>query len=176
MIKIETMNDFKYISNFASNEKKDLIVYILSKVNLEEDKYDKSIYLFDGKNHRFLANETNYNFLDNDNIYFFTKRNKKEKDNENLTCIYKLNLRESGEAQKLFEFDFDVNSIHKINEDLYILSYSYPLDYPNYYQLSKEEKEKIVKEEKEKSFRQVIDEIPFYNDGGTFIIRKEMQY
>lgn len=172
MLKIETMNDFKYISNFSSNEKNDLIVYLLSKVNIENDSYDKSLYLFDGNEHRFLANETNYSFLDNDNIYFFTKRNEKEKKDENLTCIYKLNLRKSGESEKLFEFDFDVNSIYKINDDLYFLSYTYPLDYPQYFSLSKEEKEKILKEQKDKSFRQIIDEIPFYNDGGTFINKK----
>lgn len=79
MLKIETMNDFNYICNFDNNESKDLIVYTLAKVDIKNDKYKKSIYSFDGKEHNFLANESNYDFLDNDNIYFITKRTEEEK-------------------------------------------------------------------------------------------------
>ncbi len=168
-LNIDTMNDFKYIWNLKSNKDKSILTYILTKPNLAKNRYDSCIYMFDGKEHRKLTNEGNYEFLDNSNIYFFSKRTDEDKENENGSVIYKLNIEKSGEAEKFLEFDFSVNKIYKIHDDLYILSSEYSLDNPEFHSLSKEEKSKYIKETKDKSFRRIIDEIPFWNDGSTYI-------
>ncbi|CAM3190913.1 S9 family peptidase [Streptobacillus felis] len=169
---ILTMNEFKYLSNIKSNKSEDKFLYILSKPNLDKNSYDKEIYMYDGKEHTFLAKEGNFDFLEDNLIYFIAKRDEEEKKDEINTNIYSLRLDKAGEAKKLFSFDFPVNSIYKISEDLYLLSVTYSLYNPEYYKLPKEEKEKYLKELKEKNFRQIVDEIPFWNDNGTYIDKK----
>lgn len=166
---ILTMNEFKYLSNIKSNKSQDKFLYILSKPNLDKNNYDKEIYMYDGNEHTFLAKEENFDFLEDNLIYFIAKRNEEEKKEEVSTNIYTLRLDKAGEAKKLFSFDFPVNSIEKITDDLYILSVGYSLYNPEFYKLPKEEKEKYLKEVKDKNFRQVVDEIPFWHDNGTYI-------
>lgn len=143
-INIDTMNQFKYISNLSSNESKTCFSYIIKSPNLEKNCYETSIYLHKDNKNICLIENKDYNFHCwlNEKTFLLSKSEK------NKTIFYSLTLGE-GEPKKFFSVDLEVNSIKKINDNTFILSSTIDL-------------------KKDDDFSIEINQIPFWNNGGSY--------
>lgn len=143
-INIDLMNEFKYISNLSSNKNNTLFSYVVKSVNLENNKYDTSIYLHkDGENICLIENKDfTFHFWLDEKSFLLSKY---EKDK---TTFFKLTLNE-GEAKKYFEIPYPIGSIKKINENLYAISCEIAL-------------------KKDEDFSVEIAQIPFWNNGQSY--------
>lgn len=177
-IEIEDFYRFAFLSglNYAPSGEK--AVFVKSWMNKEENKYESDLYLFkDNKSLPLTSDkETSLYIFDNEEtILFVSYRDSKDKERiknkEEFTPFYRLSLS-GGEAIKAFEVPYLVSSIKKIGEGQYIFSSSLDLNSPSFYRMNQEDKEKIIKKRKEEEDYEVLDETPFWVNGGTVINKK----
>lgn len=143
-INIDLMNEFKYISNLSSNKNNTLFSYVVKSVNLENNKYNTSIYLHkDGENICLIENKDFIFHFWLDEKSFLLSKYEKDKTN-----FFKLTLNE-GEAKKYFEIPYPIGNIKKINENLYAISCEVTL-------------------KKDEDFSVEIAQIPFWNNGQSY--------
>lgn len=143
--------EFKYVNNPNISEDGRNIVYGITGVDLEENKYITNfhVYNIENKNSYQLTNsptDSNFIFLKNNKILFSSSRDKKK----NVTRFYEISLS-GGEALFSFEVDKAVKKILRINDNKFIL-------------LASEFEDK----EEDKSYNE-IEDLPFWFNGRGFI-------
>lgn len=181
-IKLESLYEYKFISNLDYIKEKDKLAFVVSQANEEENKYFSNIFIMDkdGSNLKQMTFDdkvSSFSLIDGD-LVFKANRTKKEEDFSKKgfeECnFYKLSL-DGGEAEKLFQIPMAVGKIKKYKEDSYIF-----IGYPNPKKPSLLEINKLEKEEKDKALAQAEKEIekekgyerlshlPFWVNGGGF--------
>ena len=108
---------------------------------------------------------------DDDTILFPAIRTasdqKRKEAKEIFTTYYRISTK-GGEATKAFEVPLAVKDIKKASDGLYIIAANVNVSFPDYHTMSKEEKEQAHKAIIEDADYEVIDEIPFWANGGSF--------
>ena len=168
-MKPETFTSFTYLSSLSANPSFTRLAYVKSQVNLEDDKYDHVIMMMDQAGHQqmtYLKKESNVSWKDDDTLVFHAKRD--ESLGPLFTTIYALSLK-GGEAFETLRVPFPFSSYTFLKDGSCIGLGLYHVDHPQFHTYSKKQREKLEKEMKNLDFMQVIKEVPFYTNGGSFI-------
>ncbi len=171
-MKAMTLNNFinyHYLSNIQANPSHTMAGFVVKKANLANNNYDSTIHLTDGKRVRQLTalnKESSYIWLNDEDILFHASRQQENKD-EAMSSFYRINIH-GGEAQFAFTLPFTVTSLDLVDENTLLVKATIDLNHPNFYKLSEEKRKVILKEAKEQAYQTIIDEIPFWRNGGSY--------
>lgn len=173
-LKLDDFTKYKFLSGVRLSPTGKNTAFVLHQVDVDENKYLSNIYLYDEENKSqvkltSLDEERSFIWKDDNTILFPGTRNKKDKErkekNEEFTTYYEINIH-GGEADKSFEVPLNVSSIEFLDEDNLLLTASFDLNRPNLEGLAHSEKENAIKKMEENKDYEVIDEIPFWFNGG----------
>lgn len=179
-IKIDDFIKYKFLSGIKHSPDGKYACYVVHAADFEENKYRSNLWLLNvesEKSYQLTAFDSEKSFLwiDNENIIFPDIRDLKDKEKkdsgEEFTQYYKINIH-GGEAVKFLRIPANVNSIKMIDKDTYILTAVYNSNLKDLNSLSEEEKAKELKARKEEKDYEVMEEIPFWSNGGGFTNRK----
>jgi len=168
-IKIDDFQNYRCPSNVQFSPNGKLIAFNVTSVNKKEDRYQNDVYLLQGDKLKQLTNSIDAHllFFENDEKLIIRRSTKETKKGE--TDIYYLDLN-GGEAQPYFTLPFGVNRLIDLGDHKYAAVGIIDSENPDIYKLSSEERIKLI-EEKEKLNKeyQVVDEVPYWFNGGGFI-------
>lgn len=159
-IQLEDFLNYNYLSNL--NVSKDgKLAFIMSKANKKEDKYDRNLFLYDGKVRQLTQDNkvNNYLFINDSKILY-------ETDNKDGYITFNYLDIDSGIIKEAFKLPLFSASIKLIdNKHITIIS-SISKENPDLYK----DKDYInkVKTLKHDNY-EVLDENPFWFNGGGFI-------
>lgn len=179
-IKIDDFTRYKFLSGIKHSPDGNNLCFVLHQTDFEENKYLSNLWVLNVEKEKYYQltafdNEKSFLWLDNENIIFPDIRDLKDKEKkdggEEFTQYYKINIH-GGEATKFLRIPANVNSIKMIDKDTYILTAQYNLNYKELNLLNEEEKAKELKARKEEKDYEVMEEIPFWSNGGGFTNRK----
>lgn len=180
-IQLEDFTKYNFLSSLNFSPKGDTACFVVSNCNLEDNTYDSNLWLYDltlNKYHQLTAfnKERSYIWLqDNETILFQGVRDSKDKkkleDGDEFTQFYKLNIR-GGEAVKAFKIPMLVETIVEVDEDTFLFTGIHKVGRKSLIGLSDAEKVEELKSRKEEKDYEVLDEIPFWSNGGGFTNKK----
>jgi len=160
--------EYTFLSDLNYNPGKTKAVFVKSNIDTTTNGYLQHLWLYDhGVVNQLTAGakEANYCWEDDDNLLFSAER---EKENDELsTTFYRLNIN-GGEALKAFTLPLQVSSI-KALADHYLVEAHININYSDYYQMSDEEKAKVKINLKDNEDYQIMDEYPYFFNGGGYI-------
>lgn len=180
-IQLEDFTKYNFLSSLNYSPKGDTACFVVSNCNLEDNTYDSNLWIYDltlNKYHQLTAfnKERSYIWLqDNETILFQGVRDSKDKkkleDGDEFTQFYKLNIR-GGEAVKAFKIPMLVDTIVEVDEDTFLFTGIHKVGGKSSIGLSDAEKAEELKCRKEEKDYEVLDEIPFWSNGGGFTNKK----
>lgn len=160
MTKINDLFDYEFLSEILVSDDGNKITYKKTKANLDDNKYDKDIYIYD-KN---LGDSYRLTDKKNASVYAFDKNNNliyKYDSDDSYDYFYKANGYGIGELA--FKIDKDVSFLKRIKNDTYLIKASD----------KKSEEEK--KNDKEESFYKELTSLPFWFNGAGYL-KDDTQY
>jgi dipeptidyl aminopeptidase/acylaminoacyl peptidase len=180
-IQLEDFVKYNFLSSLNFSPKGDNACFVVSNCNLEDNTYDSNLWLYDltlNKYHQLTAFNKERSFIwlqDNETILFQGVRNSKDKkkleDGDEFTQFYKLNIH-GGEAVKAFKIPMVVETIIEVDKDTFLFTGMHRVGGKNLIGLSDAEKAEELKSRKEDKDYEVLDEIPFWSNGGGFTNKK----
>jgi dipeptidyl aminopeptidase/acylaminoacyl peptidase len=179
-IKIDDFMRYKFLSGIKHSPDGKYACFVLHETDLEEYKYLSNLWLYNFEKETYFKltafdSERSFLWLDNENILFSDIRAAKDKEKkeagEEFTQYYKINIH-GGEAVKSIRVPRNVNSIKAMAVDTFLLTSDFYSNKKELNSLSEEEKSKELKERKEEKDYEVLEEIPFWSNGGGFTNRK----
>ena len=177
-LQLKDFLNYRFLSQpkFAPDGKRAALV--VANAVEEENCYEHRLWLWDGqalKQLTDLGKESQYIWEDDTHILFPAVRSKKEQKRaeakEQFTSYYRLDVN-GGEALPAFTLPFAARSIQKIEGSLYAVAGGIDANYPDYYKMTAEEREKVAKAYADEADYEVLDEIPFWHNGGTYSNKK----
>lgn len=168
-IGIDFFKEVSFVSQLKA--KGDYLSYVISKAEVEQNDYSSSIHLYNlkEKSHRKLTTgkrDGSYLWLNENEIIFRGKRDQvKSKIQE--TIFYKINIM-GGEAEKNLSLPYQVlkSEFLENGDILFTASFVEALD--KIKDLDGHEKDDYIKALTEDDDYEVIEEIPFWSNGGTY--------
>jgi dipeptidyl aminopeptidase/acylaminoacyl peptidase len=179
-VKIDDFAKFKFLSGVKHSPDGKHACFIIHQANLEENKYNSNLWIFDVKEESYYqltaaSSERSFLWMDNENILFADIRDAKDREKrdegEEFTQYYKININ-GGEAVKLFKIPRIVNSLKMVDKDSFLFTSDYNANQRELNSLDEEGKTKELKERKEEKDYEVLEEIPFWSNGGGFTNKK----
>lgn len=177
-IKLEDFLGFNFISDVAYAPDGKAAAFVVTYPVEEENNYEGHIYVVeDDKVRRLtgLGKERSFIWEDNTHILFKANRTEKEqkriKDKEAFTSYYRIDIH-GGEAQHAFTIEAGVSLVKIITDQLYIVRGEIDVDYPDIYKMTEEERKELKKHYEEEADYQVVDETPYWTNGGTYTNKK----
>lgn len=173
-IGIRDFLDYKYLSDvqYAPDGKR--AAFVVSNCNEDENCYESRLWLYDGTFRQLtdLGKEARYFWEDENTILFPAVRSAEEKKRaekkEQFTSIYRLDLR-GGEAIQAFTLPFSADCIKKLPNGSYVAVGSIDANAPDYYAMSREDREKVEKGYADDKDYEVFDELPYWMNGGGIV-------
>jgi len=167
-ISIDLFSQISYLSNLKHQG--NYLSYVVSEANMKDNNYQSSLYLYDlfKKESRRLTtgkHDRSYMWLNEEEILFRGKR-ETPKDKISETIFYKINVH-GGEAEEHLRLPYMISKALLLEDKLYfIASYNEVLDKVR--TLKGLEQSKYIETIKEYDDYDVITEIPFWSNGGTY--------
>ncbi len=167
-IAIDLFSEVKYLSNLKHQG--NYLSYIMSTANVDKNHYESSIYLYDlfKKSERKLTagkHDRAHMWLNDEEIIFQSKR-ETPKEKVQKSIFYKINIH-GGEAEEFLTLPYKVGKTVLMNNKLYFLApFNEALD--KIKDLKEHEQEDYIKTLNEEDDYDVITEIPFWSNGGTY--------
>lgn len=181
MIKVEDLRNFTFLSNPQTNPSRTLAAFVVSNSDYEQNKYINKLYTFDGRALKPLTeagNENDFLFEDEKNILFKTPAKNRytaqtePESKRPLTHYYRINI-DGGEAAYAFSIPLDVEKLWPLNNNgKFLVLASYDLNYPDLWQKTPAEQEKICRQNEETAFCRQIHEIPFQANGTGYLYNR----
>lgn len=168
-IKITDWQQYKMIGKMISNPSSSALAYVLSDTNYDKDKYNHNIWVYQDHRHFQLTafdEESNYVWIDDETILFTSSR-KKDKDKKHESDCYTISIL-GGEAKKVFSIPLQLSSIKVINPNELLIVATDDARYPDAYKATEADRKKMVEELKAEEYVTILEQIPFYSNGGTF--------
>ncbi len=173
-VKINDFLHYRFLSNvrYAPDGKR--AAFVVSNCNEEENGYESRLWLYDGTLRQLtdLGKEARYIWEDSDTILFPSVRSAAEKkradQKEQFTSYYRLSLS-GGEALHDFTLPLVASWIKKLPNGAYAVLGSIDANEPDYYCMSKEDREKVQKQYADDADYDVFDELPYWINGGGII-------
>jgi dipeptidyl aminopeptidase/acylaminoacyl peptidase len=168
-IKSTDWQQFKMIGKINANPSQSALAYVVSNTDYIKDKYNHNIWVYQDHRHFQLTTfdkESNFVWLDDETILFTStrKKDKKKKQETDCYCISIL----GGEASKVCTLPLSLSSMKVINANELLILAEGDARYADAYKASKEDRKKMVEDLKEQEYVTILNQIPFYSNGGTF--------
>lgn len=174
-VELRDFTNFRFLSNLRLTADGARAAFVVQESDLEQNAYKADLWLWEPAGIRRLTSSgdvRSFCWLDADTLLFPSRRSKKEdKPGEPSTDFYSLSIH-GGEAVKAFTVPFSAGGVKPLNDGRFILSGEYDHACPDFSALSGEEKSKALEEYKENQDYTVLDEIPFWSNGGGFVNKK----
>lgn len=167
---------YKFLSNLNESPEETTLSFVVTSSNQEDNCYNSNIWTYQPATNTYTQltaqeKESSHLWDTKDTILFAATRSssdvKRKEAKEIFTTYYRISTK-GGEATKAFEVPLAVHDLKKASDGLYIIAGTVHVNFPDYHTLSKEEKEAIHKSMNEDADYEVIDEIPFWTNGGSF--------
>ena len=179
-LNIDDFKNYKFLSGLDHSPDGTHLAFSLHEVDMEENRYLSNLYLFNLENEKVTKltafnKESSFKWLDDENIIFSAVRDDKDKEEmeslKEFTQVYKINIH-GGEADKFIRFNKKVGAYEFLSSGN-ILSSSY-FDHNAKDQLTLDETQlaKELKRLKEEKDYEVLEEIPYWSNGGGYTSRK----
>ncbi len=182
-IKLEDLLKFKFLSSLTISPDATKVAFVVHEMNQDDNNYKSNIWLYDAQKVQ-LSQLTSSNqdssplWLNDSKLLFVSWRDEKDrkrKENvEPLTPFYTIDVTR-GEAKRAFELPFFVKQIKKLNENTLLFTAVYDHRLKDFWKLSKDERESVLKTLKEEKDYEVLDEIPFWSNGSGFTNKKRIR-
>ncbi len=161
--------DFTSVANLKNSPNNKYISYVTVKMRLKQNDYLHSLYLDDGSKVSKIINlkkSSKYYWETENTILYFDYKNKDDKDLEKkqYTIVYRYNI-ESKKDEIAYTFPIKVSSLEIINNGLLLNTNLNNDDHILFDDLKRDEYLESLEYNKE---FEVVDSIPFYQDGGTY--------
>lgn len=180
-LKLDDFTRYKFLSGVNLCSEGNYACFVLHEPLVEENKYASNLWIYnveENKHYKLTSFNKESNFIwleDNEHIIFQTLRDEKDKEKlesgEKFTQFYKINIH-GGEAEKFFRVPMSVGEIKEINKNKFIFSSIFNPAEKALEGLKDEDKSKELKRRKEEKDYEIIDEIPFWSNGGGFTNKK----
>ncbi len=177
-IEREDLLTYHFLSNPTESPDQKKLCFVVTDSNKEGNCYCSNLWIYEkelsSSPFQLTAQDKEGSFLwDDDNTILFpavrSEADKKRKEaKEIFTSFYRISIH-GGEAKKAFEIPLSVHKLEKIKDGLYLATADVDMQYPDYHLMTKEEKETVQKEKTANADYEVLDEIPFWMNGGTFM-------
>lgn len=182
-IQLDDFTKFKFLSSLTFSPKGDNACFVMSNCNVDDNNYDSNLWLYNVDNNKYhqltsFNKESSYLWLqDNENILFSAIRDPKDKNSleegNEFTQFYKINIH-GGEATKAFKINKSVVGLYEVNEDTFLFTAFHKVGAKDLTKLTDSEKAEELKLRKEEKDYEVLDEIPFWSNGGGFTNKKRV--
>ena len=180
-LKLKSFLEYKFLSNLDFNTKGNILAFTVTESDFDKNAYKNFIYTLDieNKNIKKLTHsgkEKNSLWL-NENIILFSgardeKVNSKVKLGETWTLYYALDIKNGGEAYEYMRIPMEVTGIKIVDENNFFLTATYDHNSLNLNNLTGDERGKAIATIEENKDYEVLDEIPFWNNGVGFVNKK----
>ena len=152
-LKIDDFTRFNFLSNGKFNSNGNVYAYIVKKANLGTNTYDSNLFIYDLKNgvnkQLTFSNKVGfYQWLNDQEIIFIFDENSKE-----TSSVYLININ-GGESRPYLKIEKNINDFKIINNDLIAFTALNKIS--------------IDDENDDNKDYQIIDEIPFWQNGKGF--------
>ncbi|MHD0314393.1 alpha/beta hydrolase family protein [Fusobacterium varium] len=179
-LKLKDFLEYKYLSNLEFSPNGENAGFVVHTTNYDDNNYQSNIWLLNNKTKKYskltsLNEEKSFLWIDNSTIIFPASRDAKLREKvsqgEKWTAYYSIDIN-GGEADKYMQIPLLVTSIKMIDKDNFVLTAQYDNYGINLNELTGEERSKAVAKLKEEKDYEVLDEIPFWSNGGGFTNQK----
>ena len=173
-LKLKDFLDYKYLSNLEFSPNGENAGFIVNTTNYDDNNYQSNIWLLNNKTKKYskltsLNEERSFLWIDNSTIIFPATRDAKLKEKvsqgEKWTAYYSIDIN-GGEADKYMQIPLMVTAIKMIDKDNFVLTAKYDNYGINLNEMTGEERTKAIAKLKEEKDYEVLDEIPFWSNGG----------
>ena len=179
-LKLRDFLDYNYLSSREVSPDKKNTAFIVHRGDYDDNDYKSNIWVMNNETKKYfrltgMNEERSFLWLDETKILFPSMRDKKLKvkveEGEKWTCYYSIDIN-GGEAQEYMRVPLIVTSIKKIDGDNFILTAKYDNYGVNLNELTGEARAEATKKIKEDKDYEILDEIPFWSNGGGFTNKK----
>lgn len=161
---IEDFNEIKSPSSLQYSPDEKTLAFTLVQPDKENNKYSKNLWIMEENKEavQLTSSGKDGDFIweDDQTILFVSERSEKKDDLEEKTTFYRINIH-GGEAKQAFSVSRSVSFFKKLSDGLYCMGIE-----ENRNSLPLDADEKLRKEEKD---YHVIDEVPVWGNGRSFI-------
>lgn len=175
-LQLDDFTKYKFLSNLEYSPSGGNMCFCVSNCNTCNNDYDSNLWILntqDNSYHQLTSGnkEKSFLWLNSETIIFQAIRDKsdakKAEEGEGFSQFYEININ-GGEAKKLFKIPMKVNSIKLVDEDTFLFTSTHKVGSRDSYELSESEVPEVLKENKEEKDYEVLEEIPFWSNGGGF--------
>lgn len=180
-IQLDDFTKYKFLSSLKFSPKGNNACFVVSNCNIEDNGYESNLWIYDldlKKYYQLTSFNKAGSFIwlqDNETVLFQEVRDSKDKkkleEGEEFSQFYRLNIY-GGEAVKAFKIPMTVRDIIEVDEDTFLFTAIHKVGEKSFFELSDEEKSEKLKTKKEEKDYEVLDEIPFWSNGGGFTNKK----
>lgn len=175
-VKIDDLQDFRFLGFPRFNPTGDKLAFAVARADIGENRYLSDIHLLDVKDRSIRRlttseSERDVKWLDEHTILFTSRlsaKDKKRAEQEDLTVIHRMDVR-GGEAEKWLEIPLVLKDYHVLDEHRLLVWYGYNQNNEELFGLKEEARKQEIERRKEAKDYEVIEEIPFWSNGGGFI-------
>lgn len=180
LLKIEDFKDYKYLSGIKHSPDGKHACFALHQTDLEENKYLSNLYILELETERIrklttFNEESGFKWQDDEHVVFTALRDKKDKEKsealEELTVLYRINIH-GGEADTYLSFRKKLGSFEFLKDGNILATISFDKNVKELEGLEGEERAKELKRRKEEQDYEVLEEIPYWANGGGYTSRR----
>ncbi|MFZ2258788.1 MAG: S9 family peptidase [Clostridiaceae bacterium] len=175
-VQLEDIEDIQFLSSPEFNKDGKWLAFIRTQANLEDNNYQSDVWLYDVEKKaswQLTASEevTGFAWLNESNLVFKANRKQKDKDKakkEEFTNVYRIYIH-GGEAVKLFKVPAQISGLSMLDEETCLFLMESDLHGKDLFALKKDEDKKKEQDRREaEQDYEVLEEIPFWSNGGGF--------
>ncbi len=172
--------NYKFISNLEMSPDKKKAGFVVNVSDYDNNCYKANIWIMDTNTKKYskltsLNKEKSFLWLNNETLLFASLRDDSLKSKieagEAWTVYYSININ-GGEAEEFMRIPMNVNDIKVIDSENFIITAEFDNNLIDLHGLTGEEREKAAAKIKENKDYEVLDEIPFWSNGGGFTNKK----
>lgn len=175
-LRMDDFTKYSFLSGLEYNPSGSHACFVVHKADMEENGYISNLWLYEVKADRYFQltafdKEKGFIWLDDEHLLFPGMRNPKDKEKagngEVFTVYYKISIR-GGEAREAFRIPLAVRNMVKLDHTQFLLTATFNPKRPSLEGMAEEEKARELRKRKEEKDYEVLEEIPFWSNGGGF--------